>query len=172
MKSQCLVRSSFGILVAFSLFACQSSFAQTSLLIRNNRMVIQSEGKTMVLNAPESSVYSSSRIIQANNTQRTSVTLNATALRQPCWLTVAIADGQLNGQIKIGNQIIQSLKGSRTRVNLAPYLSSGTKTIDISGKYQPMRGSLQIEFSGAGTQVSQQVSGSGSFNHSLIVTVR
>ncbi|MBW4444788.1 MAG: hypothetical protein KME10_27065 [Plectolyngbya sp. WJT66-NPBG17] len=172
MKSQVLVRSSFGMFVALSLFACQSSFAQTSLQIRNNSMVIQSGGKTMVLNAPSSSIYSSSKIIQTNSTQRTAVTLNTTSLKRPCWLTVAIAKGQLNGQIKIGNQVIQSLKGSRTVVNLAPYLSSGTKTIDISGKYQPARGSLRIEFSGAGTQVSQQASGSGIFNHRLIVTVR
>ncbi|WNZ46541.1 hypothetical protein Q2T42_01655 [Leptolyngbya boryana CZ1] len=161
MNSQLLLRSSFGTFCVFSLLACQSSFAQTSLQIRNNSMVIQSNGQTTLLNSS----------LQSNR-QRTSVTLRSTALKQPCWLTVSIAKGQLGGQIKIGDKVIQSLKGSRTVVNLAPYLSRGTKTIDISGKYQPARGALRIEFSGAGTQVSQQASGTGTFNHSLIVSIR
>lgn len=186
MKAQFFLRSSCGILFALSLVASQSSFAQTSLQIRNNSMVIQSGGKTMVLN-PGTSVNrssssnvtqvsstsgSSSRITQANSTQRTSVTLNSTALKQPCRLTISIPNGQLNGQVKLGNRVIQSLKGPRTVINLAPYLSIGTKTIEISGKYQPMRGAVRIEFAGPGTQVSQQSSGLGSFNHRLVVTVR
>lgn len=171
MNAQFL-RSSCGILFALSLFATQSSFAQTSLQIRSNGMVIQSGGKTTVLNSPSSSVYSSSSIIQNSSTQRSSVSLNRTALRAPCWLTVSIANGQLGGQIKIGNKVIQSLRGSRTAVNLTPYLSVGTKAINISGTYQPARGSVRIEFAGAGTRVSQQSSGSGIFNQSLIVTVR
>jgi hypothetical protein len=176
MNSHVFRRSSFGLLAALSLFACQSSFAQTSLQIRNNSMVIQSGGQTMVLGSPGSSLYSSStsRIVQTNSgsTQRTAVTLNSTALKQPCWLTVSMVNGQLNGQIKIGTKVIQSLRGERTTVNLAPYLSKGTKTIAISGRYQPMRGAVRIEFSGPGNQVSQQSSGSGILNHSLVVTVR
>ena len=169
MNAQFL-RSSCGILFALSLFAAQSSFAQSSLQIRNNSMVIQSGGQTMVLN-PSSSVYSSSRITQTN-TQRSAVSLNATALKSPCWLTISIANGYVNGHIKVGNTVIKALNGTRTSVNLTPYLSLGTKTIDISGRYQPARGSVRVEFAGAGTRVSQQSSGSGSLNHRLIVTVR
>lgn len=179
-----LLLSGCGALWAMLLWIPQSGFAQTAIQIRNNSMIIQSGGQTMVLNSPGSSIYSSStsRIVTANssNTQRTAVTLNAAALKQPCWLTVSIAPqasqgiakGQLSGHIKIGTKVIQALKGTRTVVNLAPYLSKGTRTIDISGSYQPIRGAVRIEFSGAGTHVSQQSSGSGTLQHSLVVTVR
>jgi hypothetical protein len=104
--------------------------------------------------------------------QRTSVSLSSTAIKQPCWLTISTPTGQLSGQIKIGTKVIQSLKGSRTTVNLAPYLARGTKTIDITGNYRPSSAAVRIEFAGTGTKVSQQTSGSGVFNHSLAVTVR
>jgi hypothetical protein len=171
-----LLLSSCGALCAMSVWMSQNGFAQTSLQIHNNSMVLQSGGQTMVLSSPGSSIYSSStsRIVQSNSnsSQRTAVSLNSAALKQPSWLTVSMANGQLNGQIKIGTKVIQSLRGERTTVNLAPYLSKGTKTITISGRYQPMRGAVRIEFSGPGNQVSQQSSGSGILNHSLVVTVR
>ncbi|MER3434800.1 MAG: hypothetical protein C4288_15600 [Leptolyngbya sp. ERB_1_1] len=174
MKSQFFFRSSCSLLFALSLFAGQSSFAQTSLQIHNSDMVIQTGDRTLVLDSSSSPLYPATRtqMISTKSTQRTSVSLNSTALQQPCWLTVSTSNGQLSGQIKIGKRVIQLLKGSRTVVNLTPYLSTGTKTIEISGKYPSVRGSLQIQFSGGGTQVTQQSTGSGSFNHSVIVTVR
>lgn len=186
MKAQLFLRSGCGILFALSLVASSSSIAQPSLQIRNHGMVIQSGGKTMVLN-PGSSVSRSSssnvtqvtstsgsnfRITQTNSMQRSAVTLNSAALKQPHRLTISSPNGQLSGQVKLDNRVIQSLRGPRTVVNLSPYLSIGTKTIEISGKYAPARGAVRIEFAGAGTQVSQQSSGLGSFNHRLVVTVR
>lgn len=159
---------SFGILCATSLLTMQGAFAQTSV------QILRSNGQTLILSGSPQVSSSSSQIIQRTNggMQRTSVSLNSTALRQPCWLTISTPTGQLSGQIKIGNKVIQSLKGNRTTVNLAPYLARGTKTIDITGRYQPKQAAVRIEFSGTGTKVSQQTSGSGIFNHSLAVTVR
>lgn len=160
---------SFGIFCATSLLALQGAFAQSSV------QILQSNGQTLILSGGSSHVSSSSsQIIQTgrNGMQRTSVSLSSTAIKQPCWLTISTPTGQLSGQIKIGTKVIQSLKGSRTTVNLAPYLARGTKTIDITGNYRPSSAAVRIEFAGTGTKVSQQTSGSGVFNHSLAVTVR
>lgn len=106
-------------------------------------------------------------------TQETAISLEADQLRHPHFLCVSTAKTgtQLTGKIELDGKYIQSLNNA-TKINLSPYLSLGKHKIDISAKYSPTGDSVQIEFIGPNTQVSQQTGGSGYLNQRLIIEVQ
>lgn len=125
------------------------------------------------VNLSQTSQVSQTRVSSTQqSTQRTSITLAAAALKQPYQLTISAPGLQLSGQIKVNGQVIQTLKGARTSFNLAPYLSKGTKIVEINGHYSPMNAPVKIEFSGTGTRVLHQTSGNGRLNQILAIVVR
>jgi hypothetical protein len=107
-------------------------------------------------------------------TQETSININASDLRAPHFLRVTVSGSvtQLRGQIKLDGQSIQTLSNRSTQIDLSPYLSQGTHVLKLSGQYFPPDAGIAVEFTGPHTQVSQEASGSGSLNQTLIIEVR
>ncbi|NJQ97542.1 MAG: hypothetical protein HC784_07650 [Hydrococcus sp. CSU_1_8] len=95
-------------------------------------------------------------------TQETTISLEADQLRHPHFLCVSTTKTgtQLTGKIELNGKFIQSLN-NKTKINLSPYLGLGKHKINISARYRPTGDSVQIEFIGPNTQVSQQTGGSG-----------
>ncbi len=106
--------------------------------------------------------------------QQTTVTLDATALRQPHILTVATPNvtAELTGDIKLDGKVIQTLNKHSTQINLSPFLAKGRHRVAISGNYYPANSLVKVEFIGLNTQVVQNISGSGQINQILVIDVR
>lgn len=110
---------------------------------------------------------------QSSQQQTTGISLNATALRSPHILSVAIAgDTRLTGKVMVDGVEVKKLHASQTSFNLVPYLTKGDNKVEIVGEYRPVSSKVAIKLSGPGTQISQQVSGNGKLRQTLIITVR
>jgi len=179
--------STCGILVTLSCFVPQTGFAQSSLQIGTGGMIIHSNSTSLELSHGRQTLSSQDWRRQAlkepvfrgwqkphstrSTVQRTSITLSAGALRQPCQLTILAPGTNLTGYIKVDGKTVGVLKGS-TSFNLSPYLSKGVRTVEITGKYSPTNAAVQVKLSAVGAQVSQQTSGNGKLNHLLAIAVR
>lgn len=127
------------------------------------------------MNRSRNFVYSSSFTTaqQSSSTQQTTgVTINSDALKSPHILSIKSTNSaQLTAEVTVDGVVIKKLQGSQS-FNLSPYLSVGVNKIEISGSYKPASDSVTVEFSGANTQVTQQIGGNGTLKQTLIVTVR
>jgi hypothetical protein len=130
-------------------------------------------GKTQiadqVIQTQENEVHMNSSTV--NNRQRTTLNLNSADLSSPYILSISTTGSQLNGEITMDGKVIKQLKNNQTSINLSPYLSKGQQTIEISGNYSPQSASVELEFSGPGRNATQQTSGSGMLNYTLMITV-
>lgn len=129
------------------------------------------------MNYSKNAVYSSSFTTAQSQTsyqqQTTGVSVSLNALRSPHILSIKTTDNtQMDGEVTVDGVIIKKLQGSQISFNLSPYLAKGTKKVEILGTYKPASSSVKIEFSGASTNVTQQMSGNGKLNQTLVITVR
>ncbi len=105
--------------------------------------------------------------------QSSSINLNITELNQPLLLQIkGIDQTNIQGQVTVNGEVIQTLQGRNNQVNLSNYLSQGNHQIIITGNYYPSQGSVIIELKGNQTQVTQQTSGNGLLNQQLNMEVR
>lgn len=110
---------------------------------------------------------------QSSQQQTTAINLNATALRSPHVLSVTTAaNNRLTGKVMVDGVEVKKLQASQTTFNLVPYLTKGDNKVEIVGEYRPVSSKVAIKFSGPGTQISQQVGGSGKLRQTLIITIR
>ncbi|MEO1392617.1 MAG: hypothetical protein AAFV90_06875 [Cyanobacteria bacterium J06634_5] len=87
-------------------------------------------------------------------------------------LTVETTARSLNATLKIDGETIKTLTRASETLTLSPYLSAaGTHTLEIVGTYLPATANVRISLVGPGTQLSQQVSGSGQLRQTLQVSV-
>jgi hypothetical protein len=117
---------------------------------------------------------STARAVSINQqTQETSINLSAADLRQPHILSISTSQvpTQVAGDIKLNGKLIKKLSLTPARINLAPSLKKGKNIVAVSGKYSPASTSVNVEFSGPGTQVSQQIAGNGSVKQVLTIRV-
>ena len=106
---------------------------------------------------------------QSSQTQQTKIDLERSDLKQPHLLEISADPGvSLTGRVTVNGILIQELRSNRVSINLSPYLQAGRQTVEITGRYQPARASVQIEFSGPNTTITQQTSGSGQLNQVLV----
>jgi hypothetical protein len=103
--------------------------------------------------------------------QQTTVSLNAANLKFPYILKVGGTGLHLRGKILLNGSTIEQLNNSSKQLDIAPLLTTGKNIIEILGNYSPSSSSIQVEFSGYGTSISQQSSGNGTIEHVLIVNV-
>lgn len=104
--------------------------------------------------------------------QTVGLEMDRSDLSTPLWLKVEAGDSELTGSIELNGKLLQSLNPKGNKFNLAPYLNQGRNIIKISGQYYPPQGSVQLELLGPQTQVSQQTSGDGDFQQTLMIEVR
>ena len=104
--------------------------------------------------------------------QTAALAVDRSDLSTPLWLKVQTVDSELSGAIELNGKLLQSLNPKDNKVNLAPYLHQGRNVVKISGQYYPPHGSVQLELLGPQTQVSQQTSGDGDFQQTLMIEVR
>ncbi|MCU0535612.1 MAG: hypothetical protein MUD14_17110 [Hydrococcus sp. Prado102] len=140
------------------------------LLLAITYTLVLAASASVPVNVRNSSFAGTTQLKQ--QTQQTTISLEADQLRHPHFLCVSTAKTgtQLTGKIKLDGNFIQSLNNP-TKINLSPYLGLGKHKIDISAKYNPTGDSVQIEFIGPNTKVSQQTGGSGYLNQVLIIEV-
>jgi hypothetical protein len=103
--------------------------------------------------------------------QQTTLKLKAANLHSPHILKVGGTGLNLSGKILLNGSIIQQLNHSKEQLDLAPLLTQGKNIVEIVGKYSPKSSSIQIEFLGYGTSISQQSCGNGSIEHILILNI-
>jgi hypothetical protein len=136
----------------------QSAFAQDTFA---QDIVPMSQASTVIQQSTDSSQH-----------QTTILNIDATKLRTPHILRVSVPAGtKLTGKILINGKVIKSLAQQGTAVNLSPYLFKGKNTIEILGHYTPAQSAPQVNFSGLGTQVSQQSGGNGILKQTLVINV-
>ncbi len=129
------------------------------------------------MNYSKNAVYSSSSTTAQGQTsyqqQTTGISVNSNALKSPHILSIKTTDNtQMDGEVTVNGVVIKKLQGSQTSFNLSPYLDKQTKKVEISGTYKPASSSVKIEFSSPNTNVTQQMSGNGRLNQTLVITVR
>lgn len=106
--------------------------------------------------------------------QNAALQLDSSDLSHPLWLNIQALSptSELTGAIELNGKLLQPLKRSGNQLNLAPYLQQGRNLLKISGQYSPPNGRVQLELLGAQTQVSQQTSGDGHLQQTLMIEVR
>ena len=129
------------------------------------------------MNYSKNTVYSSSTTTGQSQTsyqqQTTGISVNSNALKSPHILSIKTTDNtQMDGEVTVDGVVIKKLQGSQISFNLSPYLEKQIKKVEISGTYKPASSSVKIEFSGPNTNVTQQMSGNGKLNQTLVITVR
>ena len=128
------------------------------------------------MNYSKNAVSSSSTTAHSQTSyhqQTTSISVNSKALKSPHILSIKTTDNtQIDGEVSVDGLVIKKLQGSQTSFNLSPYLEKQIKKIEISGTYKPASSSVKIEFSSPNTNVTQQMSGNGRLNQTLVITVR
>jgi hypothetical protein len=112
-------------------------------------------------------------VAMSQQTQETSINLSATDLRQPHILSITTSQvpTQVTGEITLNGRLIKKLSRTTARINLAPSLKMGKNIVAVSGKYSPASTSVNVEFSGPSTQISQQMAGNGSVKQVLVIRV-
>ena len=154
------------------------NYYQNNLSLPSNSQTIKpmnysnsySHSHTVTSTYTQSSSQSST---QSSQQQTTGISLNATALRSPHILSVAIAENsRLSGKVMVDGVEVKKLQASQTSFNLVPYLTKGDNKVEIVGEYRPVSSNVAIKLSGPGTQISQQVSGNGKLRQTLIITIR
>lgn len=113
--------------------------------------------------------------VQTDDSQNSEIVINVDSAntRQSHILRITtLRDIHLIGEITINDKVVKEFKNEGAILDLSRFLSLGRQTIKISGNYKPVASSIRIEFSGPGTQVSQQTGGSGKLNQTLLVNVQ
>lgn len=107
-------------------------------------------------------------------TQTATISLAFRDLRQPHWLSVSsLSPGtKLQGRIELNGKLIQQLNSHSTKIDISSHLSKGENILKISGEYAPANTSVEVQFIGPHTQVSQRTSGDGHLQQTLIVEVQ
>ena len=128
------------------------------------------------MNYSKNAVSSSSTTAHSQTSyhqQTTSISVNSKALKSPHILSIKTTDNtQIDGEVSVDGLVIKKLQGSQTSFNLSPYLEKETNKVEILGTYKPASSEVKIEFSGLNTNVTQQMSGNGRLNQTLVITVR
>ncbi len=116
---------------------------------------------------PPTSVHRQS---SQQSSSQSSVFSGTSRLNQPHMLTVSTTARSLNATLKINGQTIKTLVNASEVIDLSEHLTSGLQTLEITGTYSPASASTQISLTGPGTQISQQVSGSGKLQQTLQIS--
>ncbi len=111
-------------------------------------------------------------LLMSSEQTKTSITLNADNLQQPCILSINSSGDILTAEIILDGKLIKSLNNtSEADINLSPYLSRGVNTVKIKGNYSPASSLVSIKLMGDGTSASSQTSGSGTIEYTLLIDV-
>ena len=165
-------------LLAFFLLMYNSigSFQNFIVMNENNFIKSNRQEKTIMnysRNFVSSSSFTSTRSQNSYQQQTAGVSVNSNVLKYPHILSIKTTDNtQMNGEVSVDGVVIKKLQGSQISFNLAPYLTKGDKKVEISGTYKPASSSVEIEFSGPSTSVTQQMGGNGRLNQTIVITVR
>jgi hypothetical protein len=103
--------------------------------------------------------------------QQTSIAVNYNNLREPHILKIDSIAKQLSGEITLNGRLIKKVSGSKTRIDLAAYLTKGEHRIEIFLNYLPVSSAIAIGFNSPDTNMMQQTSGNGSLRHRLLIAV-
>ena len=106
-------------------------------------------------------------------TQTTVINLSSDELKESYVLKISGSryNSQLTGNIKLNGLIIAKLTDNSTQINLSPLLNKGKNTVDIIGNYTPITSIFKVELIGVNTQVTQENTGNGNIENTLIVYV-
>lgn len=106
-------------------------------------------------------------------TQTTIINLSSDELQESYVLKISGSryNSQLTGNIKLNGLIIAKLTDNSTQINLSPLLNKGKNTINIIGNYTPITSAFKVELIGVNTQVTQENTGNGNIENTLIVYV-
>jgi len=157
-------RTSTVFLIAFT-----TALAQYSSHL--NKSVIFTEASNSRINI-NSIASNNQHYMSSFQQQKTAINLNKSNLKIAQSLKITTAENtQIVGDITVNNVFLKTINRNQVSVNLSPYLSSGINYVEISGNYKPVQNSVQIEFSGPGTKVTQQTGGNGILRQTLIIAV-
>lgn len=116
--------------------------------------------------------YSISQHTSTSQSQTTAVSLDSTQLRSPHVLRISAPVGtNLSGRVVVNGKVINQFGKQGVSINLSPYLSRGSLTVEIIGRYTPVQSQVRVSFSGPETQVNQQSGGNGVLRQTLVFDV-
>ncbi|WP_013323913.1 hypothetical protein [Gloeothece verrucosa] len=112
--------------------------------------------------------------LNKQQTQETSISLNSEDLKSPHLLIInaSVQSTRLRGYIELDGKRLLNFDRDGIEINLSPSLKPGQHKLKILGQYEPADASVTVRFEGINTEISQQVSGNGSLNQTIIIDVR
>jgi hypothetical protein len=109
--------------------------------------------------------------------QSTTVSIDRADLNQPHILRVR---GSANDtpirmeriEIKINGKVVKTIANNSLELNLAPLIKVGRYEVQISGISPRLDDTISINFTGKNTNVTQQFSGAGKIEQTLVINVQ
>jgi hypothetical protein len=109
--------------------------------------------------------------------QSTTVSIDRADLSQPHILRV---QGSANDapirleriEVKINGKVVKKIANNSLELNLAPMMKVGRYEIQISGVSPRLDDTISVNFTGKNTNVTQQFSGSGVIEQTLVINVQ
>jgi hypothetical protein len=75
-------------------------------------------------------------------------------------------------EVKINGKTLRSIVNNSLELNLAPRLKTGRNEVEISGTSAQPEDTISVNFTGKNTKVTQQFSGTGTIEQTLIINVQ
>jgi hypothetical protein len=75
-------------------------------------------------------------------------------------------------EVKINGKAVRSISNNSLELNLAPRLKAGRNEVEISGTSSQLEDTISVNFTGKNTKVTQQFSGTGTIEQTLIINVQ
>ena len=105
--------------------------------------------------------------------QESSINLDVNDLRGSNILKIVnLGNGDLKGEVKLGGKKIRELNSNITEINVSSLLKPGKNILEITGVYSPINSSIEVNFVGSDTVISQETGGSGKLNQRLIIYIK
>jgi hypothetical protein len=146
------------------------------LLLSNSIATSTAEANGNTVTVSQSTVTVSTDA-EGGQVQSTSISIDRADLTQPHILRV---QGSANNspirmqrvEVKVNGKVVRSIVNKSLELNLAPMMKVGRYEIEISGTSPRPDDTISVNFIGKNTNVSQQSSGTGVVNQTLVINVQ
>jgi photosystem II stability/assembly factor-like uncharacterized protein len=150
--------------------------ASTVLLLSNSVSISAVDANSHSVAVNQSTVTVSTDA-SGGQVQSTVVSVERADLTQPHLLSI---QGSTNGapsrlqriELKVNSKLVRSIVNNSLELNLAPLMKVGRNEIKISGTSLHSEDTILVNFTGKNTKVTQQFSGTGTIEQTLIINVQ
>jgi hypothetical protein len=146
------------------------------LLVSNSMVTIAADANSNAVSVSQSTVTVSTDV-DGSQVQSTTISVDRADLTQPHILRVqgSANDFPIRMQrvvVKVNGKVVKSIANNSLELNLAPMMKVGRYRVEISGRSPRIDDTISMNFTGKNTNVTQQSSGTGTINQTLVINVQ